>query len=100
MNDYEKKIIGLVVEKGEDEFGDGSSIRVCLWDLDGVCNLGGHTDILSVVACKDLKGNDSISFQVNTPNDDSTYWASASELTEEIRERIFEELRDLKPFSD
>ena len=89
----EQQMIDAVKATGEDE---GDSHRIWLSDLDGMCNINGHTDIMSVVACKDTAGNDTISIQVNTPDDKSTLFVSIYDFTYEVADLIYDQVIDHK----
>lgn len=78
----EQKLIERIKQYGEKEYEDEEFYRIWLNGLNGVCNINGHTDILSAVACKDLDGNDTLSIQVNTPDDKSTLFVGLEELPE------------------
>ena len=70
--------IAEVKEWGEKE--DTDLFRAWLHDLNGICDFDGHTDCLSVVVCKDTGGDDSLDVQVNTPDDDSTFFVGIEEF--------------------
>ena len=85
----EQDMIDTIKDKGEDE---GDSHRVWLSDLNGVCNLDGHTDIMSAVACKNTAGEDCLSIQVNTPDDNSTTFCSIDELNYDVVDKIYDQI--------
>ena len=89
----EQDMIDTVKDKGEDE---GGSHRIWLSDLNGVCNLDGHTDIMSAVACKNTAGEDCLSIQVNTPNDYSTTFCSIDELNYDVVDKIYNQIMNYK----
>lgn len=89
----EQDMIDTVKDKGEDE---GGSHRIWLSDLNGVCNLDGHTDIMSAVACKNTAGKDCLSIQVNTPNDYSTTFCSIDELNYDVVDKIYDQIMNYK----
>ena len=84
--EQEKEMIEFVVSVGEDE---GESHRLWLDELNGVCNICGHTDILSAVVCKNTAGEDCISFQINTGDDNSTIFESFGVFDKTTRKKIF-----------
>lgn len=63
----------IVRGKGEQ---DGNVYRIWLSDLNGVCNIAGHTDIM----CAHLGEDGILTFQVNTPDDKSTIFVYLEEL--------------------
>ena len=73
LDDETEKLTSLVREKGE---LDGNIRRIWLGGLDGVCNLSGHTDIM----CAHLGEDGILTFQVNTPDDNSTIFVYLEEL--------------------
>lgn len=89
----EQNMIEQVKEFGEDE---GESHRIWLSNLNGKCRINGHTDIMSVVACKNTEGNDCLSVQVNTPDDKSTIWVSISDFTYEVADLIYDQVMNYK----
>jgi hypothetical protein len=58
-----------------------------LGDLNGVCNIDGHTDVLSVVA-----NASGVSAQVNTPDDFSTIFVDLGELPLKVVKEIFNQV--------
>ena len=82
----EQDMIDTVKERGEDE---GDSHRIWLSDLNGACNINGHTDIMSAVACKNTAGEDCLSIQVNTPDDKSTLFCSINDFTPDVADKIY-----------
>lgn len=89
----EQDMIDTVKDKGEDE---GGSHRIWLSDLNGVCNLDGHTDIMSAVVCKNTAGEDCLSIQVNTPNDYSTTFCSIDELNYDVVDKIYDQIMNYR----
>ena len=67
------EIAQIVREKGEK---DGDVYRIWLSDLNGVCDIAGHTDIM----CAHLGEDGILTFQVNTPDDNSTIFVRLEEL--------------------
>ena len=67
------EIAQTVREKGE---RDGDVYRIWLSDLNGVCDIAGHTDIM----CAHLGEDDILTFQVNTPDDKSSIFVYLEEL--------------------
>lgn len=90
----ENEMLSTVQQFGEDEGDCGH--RIWLSDLDGQCNINSHTDIMSVVACKTLLGNDSLSFQVNTPDDKSTMFVDLYEFEPDVVEAIYSQVMSHK----
>lgn len=82
----EQDMIDTVKERGED---DGDSHRIWLSGLNGACNINGHTDIMSAVACKNTAGEDCLSIQVNTPDDKSTLFCSIDDFTPDVADKIY-----------
>ena len=66
-------IVQIVREKGEQ---DGDVYRIWLSDLNGVCDIAGHTDIM----CAHLGEDGILTFQVNTPDDKSSIFVYLEEL--------------------
>lgn len=73
LMDEVPELIQLVREKGEQ---DGNVYRVWLSDLNGVCDIARHTDIM----CAHLGEDGILTFQVNTPDDKSTIFVYLEEL--------------------
>jgi hypothetical protein len=73
LSGVDEEIIKVVREKGEK---DGNVYRIWFSGLNGVCNIGGYTDIL----CAHLGEDGILTFQVNTPNDCSTIFVRLEEL--------------------
>lgn len=63
----------IVREKGE---RDGNVYRIWLSDLNGVCDISGHTDIM----CAHLGEDGILTFQVNSPDDQSSIFVYLEEL--------------------
>ena len=72
------KLNEIVKQYGEQ---DGNIYRIWL-DLNGVCNLDGHTDVM----CAHLGEDGILTFQVNTPDDQSTIFVYPEELPKEALE--------------
>ena len=89
----EVEMINTVKVKGEHE---GDLHRIWLDNLNGVCNLDGHTDIMSAVVCKNTAGKDCLSIQVNTPNDYSTTFCSIDELNYDVVDKIYDQIMNYK----
>ena len=90
----ELEMIETVKEKGEDE---GDSHRIWLSDLNGACNIcDEYTDIMSAVACKNLDGEDSLSIQVNTPDDKRTIFACLDDFDYSVVDKIYEQIMNYK----
>ena len=68
-----KDVAKIVREKGEQ---DGNVYRIWLFGLNGVCDIAGHTDIM----CAHLGEDGILTFQVNTPDDQSTIFVHLEEL--------------------
>jgi len=73
LSDISKELTKIVREKGEK---DGNVYRIWLSDLNGVCDITGHTDIM----CAHLGEDGILTFQVNTPDDKSTIFVYLEEL--------------------
>lgn len=86
----EDDIITAVKEKGENE-GD-CGYRIWLSNLNGKCNINGHTDIMSAVVTKNTKGNDSLSIQVNTPDDRSTIFVDIYDFNADVADLIYDQI--------
>lgn len=85
--EWENTIRDLVLIKGEEEFTEGT-FRFWLGDLNGVCDIAGHTDVLSVLATKDW-----VNAQVNTPDDDSTIFVNLDELPYRVVKEILNQVK-------
>lgn len=72
----ENKLAELVKKYGEK---DENTYRIWL-DLNGVCDLDGHTDIM----CAHLGEDGILTFQVNTPDDKSSYFVRLQELPKSV----------------
>lgn len=73
LTDIANELTEIVREKGEQ---DGNIYRIWLSDLNGVCDIAGHTDIM----CAHLGEDGILTFQVNTPDDKSTIFVCLEEL--------------------
>ena len=89
----EQDMIDTVKERGEDE---GDSRRIWLSGLNGACNINGHTDIMSAVACKNTAGEDCLSIQVNTPDDKRTIFACLDDFDYSVVDKIYEQIMNYK----
>ncbi len=89
----EQNMFDTIKEKGEDE---GETHRIWLSDLNGMCNMNGHTDIMSAVACKRLDGTNCVSIQVNSPDDSSTVWADIYEFDHQVADLIYDQIINYK----
>ena len=85
--EWENTIRDLVIAKGEEEFTEGT-FRFWLGDLNGVCDIAGHTDVLSVLATSDW-----VNAQVNTPDDDSTIFVNLGELPYRVVKEILNQVK-------
>jgi hypothetical protein len=85
--EWENTIRDLVIAKGEEEFTEGT-YRFWLDNLNGVCDIAGHTDILSVLAAKNW-----VNVQVNTPDDNSTIFVSLDELPRRVVKSILNQVK-------
>jgi hypothetical protein len=86
----EPNMIDTIKRFGEDEGDCGH--RIWLSDLNNMCNINGHTDIMSAVACKNTAGEDCVSIQVNTPDDKSTIFVSIYDFNYEVADVIYEQI--------
>lgn len=93
QSNKERQMIANIKRYGEDE---GSSHRIWLSDLNGKCDIDGHTDIMSVVACKNTAGEDCISVQVNTPDDSSTLFVGIEDFSKEVADAIYNQIMNQK----
>jgi len=84
--EWEERIRESVVEFGEQEYTEGT-FRCWLDGLNGVCDIAGHTDVLSVLA-----GKDWVNAQVNTPDDMSTIFVGLGELPYKVVKEIVNQL--------
>lgn len=89
----EQNMIEQAKAVGEDE---GESHRIWLSGLNGKCLINGHTDIMSVVACKNTAGEDCLSIQVNSPDDKSTIWVDISDFTYDVADLIYNQVMNYK----
>lgn len=85
--EWENTIRDLVIAKGEEEFTEGT-YRFWLSNLNGVCDIAGHTDVLSVLATKDW-----VNAQVNTPDDESTIFVNLDELPYRVVKEILNQVK-------
>ena len=88
---WEKEIRKNIVAKGELEYTP-DTYRFWLGDLNGVCDIAGHTDVLSVLASHDTEGNETVSVQVNTPDDTSTLFVGLDELPYKVVKKILNQV--------
>ena len=84
--EWENEIRQAVIARGEKEETAGT-YRFWLGDLNGVCDIAGHTDVLSVLA-----SNDWVNVQVNTPDDDSTLFVGLGELPYKVVKEILKQV--------
>ena len=89
----EQNMLDTIKDRGEDE---GETHRIWLSDLNGMCNINGHTDIMSAVACRNTAGAECVSIQVNTPDDNSTIWADIFDFTQEVADLIYDQIINYK----
>lgn len=73
LSSTSNEIAQIVREKGEQ---DGNVYRIWLSNLNGVCDIAGHTDIM----CAHLGEDGILTFQVNTPDDKSSIFVYLEEL--------------------
>ena len=85
--EWENKIREFVTEFGEEEETEGAH-RFWLGDLNGVCDIEGHTDVMSVIVL-----DDEVSVQVNTPDDMSTLFVGLGELPHKVVKAIILQLK-------
>ncbi len=83
----EQEIIEAIKSKGEK---DGDVARIWL-DLNGVCNIEGHTDVM----CAHLGCDGILTFHVNTPNDASTIFVRIEELPEAVANKAYAQIMNL-----
>ena len=85
--EWENKIREFVTEFGEEEETAGAH-RFWLGDLNGVCDIEGHTDVMSVIVL-----DDEVSVQVNTPDDMSTIFVGLDDLPYKVVQAIILQLK-------
>ena len=85
--EWEKQIREFVTEFGEEEETAGTH-RFWLDALNGVCDIEGHTDVLSVIV-----NGDEVSVQVNTPDDMSTIFVGLDSLPYKVVKAIILQLK-------
>lgn len=73
LSGMDEEIAKIVRKKGEK---DGNVYRIWFSGLNGTCDIAGHTDIL----CAHLEEDGILTFQVNTPDDNSTLFVLLEEL--------------------
>ena len=78
-------IAKIVREKGEQ---DGNVYRIWLSDLNGVCNISGHTDVM----CAHLGEDGILTFQLNTPDDQSSIFVYLEELPFAVAVEIIDKI--------
>ena len=88
--EWEKEIRKNIVAKGEEE--SAGTFRFWLDNLNGVCDIAGHTDVMSVIACHTLSGEEAVSVQVNTPDDNSTLFVGLDELPYKVVKKILNQV--------
>lgn len=87
---WETLICQILVIRGEKE---ETGYRFWLSDLNGVCDINGHTDVLSVLTSTRTDGSSSVVAQVNTPDDDSTIFVDLDELPYKVVKEILNQVR-------
>ena len=87
----ERQIAEAVVANGEREETPGS-FRVWLGNLNGVCDVAGHTDALSLLVDKDGMLN----VQVNTPDDSSTLFVGLGQFSDETVAEMLRQALDFR----
>ena len=85
--EWENKIREFVTEFGEEEETAGTH-RFWLGDLNGVCDIEGHTDVMSVIV-----NDEEVSVQVNTPDDMSTIFVGLDSLPYKVVKAIILQLK-------
>lgn len=88
IEDEQEELTRIVREKGEQ---DGNIYRFWLHDLNGVCDLEGHTDIL----CGHLGEDGLLTFQVNSPDDDSTIFVYLTELPFSAACKVINQIKEM-----
>ena len=78
-----------VREKGE---ADDDVKRIWLSDLNGVCNIDGHTDIM----CAHLGVDGALTFQVNSPDDKSTIFVDIDDFNYSVADLIYDQVINYK----
>ena len=91
--EWENTIRDLVILKGEEEDETEGVYRFWLGDLNGVCDIAGHTDVLSVITSHRTDGTECVQAQVNTPDDDSTLFVDLGELPYQVVKKILEQVK-------
>lgn len=87
--EWEKQIHDIVIAKGEKEDTPGS-YRFWVNNLNGVVDLDGHTDILSVIVDND----GFVSVQVNTPDDMSTLFEPLNAIPYKVVKEILKQVNE------
>lgn len=67
---------------------DGNNRRIYLSNLNGVCNIDGHTDVM----CAHLGEDRKLTIQVNTPDDKSTIFADIDEFNHDVADQIYDQV--------
>lgn len=80
LDEAEKRLAVIVRELGEKD----DNVRRIWLDLNGACDIEGHTDIM----CAHYGEDGMLTFQVNTPDDSSTIFVSFGELPEAARNAV------------
>lgn len=78
----------IVCEKGE---RDGDIFRVWLSDLNGLCDISGHTDIV----CAHLGEDGKLTFQINTPVDNSSIFVYLEELPYSVATKTIKRFNEI-----
>lgn len=82
------KLSDLIKKFGEK---DDNVYRIWLNNLNGVCDIAGHTDVM----CVHLGEDGIITYQVNTPDDSSTIFVYLEELPEEVAMDVIEQILNI-----
>lgn len=90
--EWEKQIREFVNSFGEEEETAGTH-RFWLDALNGVCDIDGHTDVLSVLTSTRTDGSECVQVQVNTQYDDSTIFVDLDELPYQVVKAIILQLK-------
>ena len=83
------RMIEAVKKNGEK---DGNIYRIWLKDLNGVCDIDGHTDVM----CAHLGEDGKLTFQVNSPDDNSTTFEHIYAFPLSVADRIATQVFDYK----
>lgn len=88
---WETLIRQILAVRGEKE---ETGYRFWLSNLDGVCDIDGHTDVLSVLTCSRTDGSSGVSVQVNNPGDTSTIFVDLDELPYKVVKEIVNQVTE------